>query len=72
MSTSLNPNKILRTGDEIIDTTTQERGVIHYVCEKNGQMTFEREVSQLQSVQYDNGSKLIILPIAKVGIYRSK
>ena len=68
MEISLKPNKILRTGDQIIDKVTNQKGTIHYLVENGGQTTFEREVSFLESVQFDNGSEIVVLPIERINL----
>lgn len=72
MDTALNPQKILRTGDKVIDTRTNSLGTIHYVVEKGGQLTFEREVSFLESVLIDNGEKIIDVPIENIQLNRRR
>jgi hypothetical protein len=62
----LNPYKILRTGDIVVDKTTGIKGKIHYVIEHGGQMSFQKEVSGLEAVQFDDGNKITIIPIERI------
>lgn len=68
MEITINPQKILRTGDTIINKKTGKKGIIHYVCERSGQYTFERVVSELGSVLFDTGKNIIELPIKYIDL----
>lgn len=71
MELTINPQKILRTGDVVINKNTGLRGTIHYLYEKGGQTTFEHEVSKLEAVQFDNGEKIIDVKINEIDLIRS-
>lgn len=71
MELTISPQKILRTGDIVIDKNTKSLGTIHYVIEKGGQSSFEKEVAKLEAIQFDNGERIVTLPIEQIEL-RSK
>lgn len=72
MSITINSQKVLRTGDKIINKHTGKVGVIHYVFETSGQMSFEQEVSKIESALVDDGNQISNVLINDIELLRRK
>lgn len=65
---TINPQKVLRTGDFVFNNETGLSGKLHYLQLKDKQMTFEAEVRDIDSVQFDDGDEILHLPIDKISL----
>lgn len=63
--------KVIRTGDVLTLLTNGTKGIVHYVVEYNGQLSFESIRSNIKSLIFDNGKDIIEVPINDVKIMRS-
>jgi len=72
MEISINLQKILRTGDLIINKETGIKGKIHYLVELDNQLTFESEVRFLKAIQFDNGKEIETIPISQVELTKKE
>ena len=52
------PQKVLRTGDEVV-LSNREPCKIHYLVEKDGQMTFESKVKDLRGALVDVDGSIV-------------
>lgn len=69
---SVNPQRVLRTGDVVLNTATGRQGSIHYVVEKDGQITFEGVISNLSGVLLYNGDNIVKVDITNIETPRRK